>query len=107
MPIDPTAKTLSYYITFQSSHINPNALVKRTLKGALCRHSCPTKRKSPLTTTQLQSITAHLADSCDHDDMLFLCMLNTGFPGLLHLGEMAVTDNLHLRDFEKLSYEAH
>jgi hypothetical protein len=61
MPIDPTAETLSYYITFQSSHISPksvesylsgicnnlepffpeiranraSALVKRTLKGAL------------------------------------------------------------------------
>jgi hypothetical protein len=128
MPIDPTAETLSYYITFQSSHISPksvesylsgicnnlepffpeiranraSALVKRTLKGALRRHGRPTKRKSPLTTAQLQSITTHFANSSDHDDILFLSMLNTGFPGLLRLGEMAVTDHLHLRDFRKV-----
>ena len=125
MPIDPTAKTLSYYVTFQSSHINPksvesylsgicnnlepffpeirvnraSALVKRTLKGALRRHGRPTKRKSPLTTAHLQSIASHFINSRDHDDMLFLSMLNTGFPGLLRLGEMVVADNLHLRDF--------
>ena len=128
MPIDPTPETLSYYITFQSSHINPksvesylsgicnnlepffpeiranraSALVKRTLKGALRRHGRPTKRKSPLSTTQLQSITSHFAHSRDHDDMLFLSMLNTGFPGLLRLGEMTVADSLHLRDFRKV-----
>jgi hypothetical protein len=128
MPIDPTAETLSYYVTFQSSHINPksvesylsgicnnlepffpeiranraSALVKRTLKGALRRHGRPTKRKSPLTTAHLQSIATHFINSRDHDDMLFLCMLNTGFPGLLRLGEMAVTDNLNLRDFRKV-----
>jgi hypothetical protein len=128
IPIDPTPETLSYYITFQSSHINPksvesylssicnnlepffpeirvnraSALVKRTLKGALRRHGCPTKRKSPLTTTQLQSVTTELANSSDHDDMLFLSMINTGFPGLLRLGEMAVSDNPHLRNFRKV-----
>src|ERR1700683_3009730 len=26
MPIDPTPETLSYYITFQSSHINPKSI---------------------------------------------------------------------------------
>src|ERR1700729_472481 len=68
IPIEPTSETLSYYITFQSSHINPksvesylsgicsnlepffpkicanraSALVKRTLKGALRRYGRPT-----------------------------------------------------------------
>src|ERR1700729_2661172 len=127
IPIEPTSETLSYYVTFQSSHINPksvesylsgicnnlepffpeirlnraSALVKRTLKGALRRHGQPTKRKSPLTTALLQSITTNLATSSDHDDMLFLSMLNTGFPGLLRLGEMSVSDNPQLRDFRK------
>jgi hypothetical protein len=111
LPVDPTPETLSYYITFQCSHINPrsvesylsgicnnlepfspevwsnraSALVKRTLKGALRRHGQPTKRKAPLTTTLLQSIFNSLQTSADHDDMLFLSMLNTGFPGLSHL----------------------
>jgi hypothetical protein len=128
IPIDPTAETLSYYITFQSSHISPksvesylsgicsnlepffpeirlnraSALVKRTLKGACRLHGRPIKRKSPLTTSQLRSITATLADSHDHDDMLFLSMLNTGFSGLLRLGEMAISDNPYLRDFRKV-----
>src|ERR1700729_2512810 len=74
LPIDPTPETLSYYITFQSSHINPksvesylsgicnnlepffpeiranraSAVVKRTLKGALRRYGHPTNHKSPL-----------------------------------------------------------
>jgi len=26
IPINPTSKTLSYYITFQSSHINPKSI---------------------------------------------------------------------------------
>ena len=128
IPIDPTSETLSYYITFQSSHINlksvesylsgicnnlepffpdvranrASTLVKRTLKGAFRRHGRPTKRKSPLTTTHLQLIATRLAGSRDHDDLLFLSMLNTGFAGLLRLGEMAVSDNPHLRDFQKV-----
>ena len=128
MLIDPTPETLSYYITFQSSHINPKSvesylsgicnnlepffpeirtnratvLVKRTLKGALRRHGRPTKRKSPLSIAQLQSLTVDLANSPDHNDMLFLSMINTGFPGLLRLGEMAVSDNPHLRNFRKV-----
>jgi len=128
LPIDPTSETLSYYITFQSSHINPKsvasylagicnnlepffpdiranraaALVKRTLKGALRRHGQPIKRKAPLTTVILQSIATSLNESREHDDMLFLSMLNTGFPGLLRLGEMTVSDNPTLRDFRKV-----
>jgi hypothetical protein len=34
----------------------------------------------------LQSITTGLANSSDHNDMLFLSMINTGFPGLLRQG---------------------
>ena len=104
LPVEPTPETLSFYITFQSAHINPksvesylsgiannlepffpdvranraSALVKKTMTGALHHHGTPTKRKSPLTTTQLQSITTHLTPSNDHDDMLFIAMLNVG-----------------------------
>ena len=128
LPVDPTPETLSYYVTFQSAHINPKsvesylsgicsclepffpdirpnratALVKRTLKGARRRHGQPTVRKSPLTTTHLCSIANALRDSQDHDDMLFLCMINTGFAGLLRLGEMTVSDSSHRRDSRKI-----
>ena len=112
IPIKPLPKTLSYYITFQSTHINPKSvqsylssicnnlepffpdiwanrtsvLVKHMLKGALRRHGRPTNRKAPLTTALLQTITTSLQESRDHDDMLFLSMLNTGFSELLRLG---------------------
>jgi hypothetical protein len=128
LPVEPTPETLSYYITFQSTHINPKsvesylsgicsslepffpdirsnratALVKRTLKGARRRHGRPTIRKSPLTTTHLCTIADSLHESLDHDDMLFLCMINTGFTGLLRLGEMAVSDSPSLRDSRKV-----
>ena len=128
LPVDPTPETLSYYVTFQSAHINPKfiesylsgicsclepffpdirpnratALVKRTLKGARRRHGQPTVQKAPLTTTHLCTIADALGDSRDHDDMLFLCMINTGFTGLLRLGEMTVSDTLHLQDSRKV-----
>ena len=51
-------------------------------------------------------ITTELADSHDHDDMLFLSMLNTGFLGLLHLGEMTISNNPYLRDFPYKTYTA-
>ena len=79
-----------------------SALVKHTLKGALHHHGCPTACKSPLATSQLQTITTDLINSPDHNDMLFLSMINTSFPGLLHLGKIAVSDNPHLRNFWKV-----
>ena len=89
LPVDPTPETLSYYITFQSAHINPKsvgsylsgicsclepffpdicpnhatALVKHTLKGARQRHGQLTVQKSPLTTTHLCTIADALRDS--------------------------------------------
>ena len=128
LPVDPTPETLSYYITFQSTHINPKsvesylsgicsclepffpdiranratALIKRTLKGACRRHGRPTIRKSPLTTTHLCTIANALHELREHDDMLFLAMINTGFAGLLRLGEMTISDSLHRRDCRKV-----
>ena len=40
---------------------------------------------------------------CDHDDMLFLSMISTGFAGLLRLGEMAVSDSPNLQDSRKVT----
>ena len=127
LPIDPTPETLSYYITFQSVHINPKSvesylsgicnnlepffpdirshrvtvLIKRTLKGTRQCHGCATVQKLPLTTTQLCMITNALDQSRDHDNMLFLSIVNTGFAGLLTLGEMAVSDSPKLWDSRK------
>ena len=89
LPVDPTPETLSYYITFQSTHINPKSvksylsgicsclepflpnirpnhattLVKHTLKGARRPHGQPTVQKFPLTMTHLCTITDTLHDS--------------------------------------------
>ena len=73
------------------------------MAGALRCHGTPTKRKSPLTTTQLQSITTHLTPSNDHDGMLFIAMLNVGFTGLLRLAEMTMHDNPWLHSFKKMT----
>jgi len=78
-----------------------SALVKRTLQGALHRHGQLTVRKAPLTTNHLRSVATALAGSHNHDDMLFLCMLNTSFTGLLRLGELTVS-NPQLRNFRKV-----
>ena len=59
-------------------------------------------QKSPLTTTHLCAIANVLRDSQDHDDMLFLCMINTRFARLLGLGEMTVSDTSHLWDSRKI-----
>ena len=76
-----------------------SSLVKRTLAGALHHHGCPTKHKAPLTTDILCSIYNTLNGSPNYDDILFLAMLNTGFTGLLCLGEMAVNNNRDIWDF--------
>ena len=94
LPIDPMPETLSYYVTFQSTHINPKsvesylsgicnnlepffpdirsnraiALVKRTLKGTRRRHGRATIQKSPLTTTHLCTIANALHQSREHNE---------------------------------------
>jgi hypothetical protein len=72
-------------------------------QGVLRRHGTPTKRKSPLTTAQLQLITMQFVASDDHDDKLFITMLNTGYTGLLRLAEMTMHDNPNLRNFKKVT----
>ena len=49
----------------------------------------------------MRSIADALNHSRDHNNMLFLSMVNTGFAGLLRLGEMAVSDSPKLRDSRK------
>ena len=66
-------------------------------------HGTPTKRKTPLTVTNLLTVTNHLADSTIHDDLLFNAQLNTGFTGLLCLGEMTWPDRITLRNYKKVT----
>ena len=127
--INPTPETLSLYITYQSSFINPksvdsylssianqmevffpdvrrnrnSALVSRTLKGAKRRHGSPIHRKTPLSLEDLKVVYNDLKLSTDHDDLLFLSQLLVGFHALLRLAELCFPDRLLLRDFSKIS----
>jgi len=129
IPVDPTPQTLSYYTTFQSFHINPKSvdsylsgicnqlepyfpevrqnrkspLVVRTLAGAKRYRGTPTHRKSPLTVVNLVTVSADLSTSTSHDDLLFQAQLNTGFTGLLRLGELTWPNTISLRDYKKVS----
>jgi hypothetical protein len=122
IPINPTPQTLSYYTTFQSFYINPRSvdsylsgicnqlepyflevrqnrkspLVVRTLAGAKHYRGTPTQRKSPLTVANLVTVSTDLSASTSHDDLLFQAQLNTGFAGLLRLGELTWPDTISL-----------
>jgi hypothetical protein len=121
LPVDPTPQTLSYYVTFQSCFINPklvdsylsgisnqlepyfpevrknhhSSLVAHTLAGAKRYQGTPTIRKSPLTVADLLVVSHDLAPSTDHD-LLFHAQLNTGFTGLLRLGELTWPNQIGL-----------
>jgi hypothetical protein len=84
LPVDPTPDTLSFYVGFLSSHINPKSvnsylsgicrqldsepfypeirqnrkslLVSRTMAGCLRRFGTPTKRKSPFSHADLHRV---------------------------------------------------
>jgi hypothetical protein len=51
----------------------------------------------------LVTISTDLSTSTLHDDLLFHAQLNTGFTGLLRLGELTWPDTIHLRDYKKVS----
>lgn len=127
-PIEPTANTFSYFITFMATHINPRSvdnylsgicsqleeyypsvrdvrktrLVARTLRGAKRRYGTPIKRKLPLTRADLARVVDSFPDP-SHDDKLFLSILLDGFHGLLRLGELVWPDNPQLQLRQKLS----
>jgi hypothetical protein len=77
-------------------------LVSRTLTGCMRRFGTPTKRKDPLSFSDLRRIVDSHSHPLNHDDKLFLSQLLTGFTSLLRLGEMVFPDNTSLRDFRKV-----
>ena len=104
-PVEPSPKILSFYTVFMSHHIKPSSvtsylsgicqqlepyfpnacashhstLVNQTIKGCLCLRGTSTKRKCALTFADLSTIVNDLSESQNHDDLLFLAMLLTGF----------------------------
>ena len=128
-PVEPTPDTLSFYAVFMSHHIEPRSvstylsgicqqlepyfpdvraarqspLVERTMKGCMRLRSVATKRKRALTVSDLSRVVNDLSHSRDHDDLLFLTMLLTGFFALLRLGELTFPDDINLQNWRKIS----
>lgn len=129
LDIEPTPRTLAYYVTFQSTHINPksvdtylsgianmleshfpdvraarkSALVSRALQGAKRRFGVPTVRKLPLTISNLISVFDSLGPHPSHDDLLWATQLFTGTDSLLRLAELCWPDKIELRDYRKVT----
>src|ERR1700678_2283749 len=129
LPIDPTPDTLSFYIVFLSSHINPKSvnsylsgicrqlepffpnvrqnrktiLVTRTMAGCMRRFGSPIKHKAPLSRSNLDFVVNRIGLAPSHDDSLFLAQLLTGFYGLLRLRELVFPDKFVLRNYRKIS----
>jgi len=128
-PLEPTPDTLSLFTVYMCHHIKPSsiathlsgicqqlepyfpnirathnsALVHHTLQG--CRHLCatPTTCKHALTLADLETVVNALAGSIDHDNILFLAQLLTGFFTLFHLGEMTYPDDPELCNPRKVT----
>jgi hypothetical protein len=129
LPVDPTPDTLSFYIVFLSSHIEPRSvnsylsgicrqlepffpeirqnrktiLVSRTLAGCMRRFGTPIKRKAPFSHANLLFVCDSLASAPTHDNLLFVVILFTAFHALLRLGELVFSDKKKLRNYRKIS----
>ncbi|KAF7973478.1 hypothetical protein HWV62_15084, partial [Athelia sp. TMB] len=127
-PIDPSPDTLSLYTVFMSHHINPKSvasylsgianqlepffpdvrtatrspLVSRTLRGCKKLRAVGVHRKRPLRRHELAALRPTYVASSDHDDLLFISILLTGFFGLMRLGELVYPDKRELKDPRKV-----
>ncbi|THU91439.1 hypothetical protein K435DRAFT_829946 [Dendrothele bispora CBS 962.96] len=72
--------------------IRNHHLVRKTLRGCRRLYSKPTKRKSPLSISDLSLAVEHYRHRRIHDDLLFLALLLTGWFGLLRLAELCLPD---------------
>jgi len=126
--IMPTEQTLSFYAVYMSSHIKPtlvnsylfgicnqlepfypderkarnSMLVSHTMTGCQCHFGTPVKWKHPLSTSDLQTVISAIGSLIHHDDKLFLSMLETGFHGLMRLGEISFPDNITWHNYQKV-----
>lgn len=129
LSMEPTEDTLSFYVVYMSAHIEPcsvdsylsgiaselktffpavwklrsSQLVQRTLRGCMRLQSNPIQQKRVLDPDDLQAVANAMVNSPQHDDLLSLAQLLTGFHGLMRLGELVWPDTMNLRDFRKLS----
>jgi hypothetical protein len=127
-PFEPSLETLSYFIVYMSHHINPRSVksylsglvqqlepdypairdlrssrhISKVMRGCLKMNTKAITRKNALTLNDLQFINHKFRLSSAHDDLLFVALLNTGFHGLLRLGELTFPDNHSIRDWRKV-----
>ena len=128
LPVEPTDDTLSLYIVWTSHYIQPDSvetylsgiahqlephfpdvrrarasyLVKRTLRGCKRLKGTATHRKRALTLDDLGRVIAYYTNSTDHDDLLFVSQLLSGFFALMRLGELTFPDDVSIRDWRKV-----
>ncbi|THU95843.1 hypothetical protein K435DRAFT_819600 [Dendrothele bispora CBS 962.96] len=121
-PYKPTPNIFSFYIVWlcnnDEQHVDPKSvdkylsgicneledfyndarvirnhhLVRETLRGCRRLYSKPTRRKSPLSISDLTVAVKHYRHSYIHDDLLFLVLLVAGWFGLLRLAELCLPD---------------
>lgn len=129
MDVDPTEDTLSFYTVYMSHHIKPSSvdsylsgilsqlepyfphiravraslLVRRTLKGCKRLKGTPTNRKQALTLPMLQTLLRRWGTSVNHDDLLFVAIVLTGFHVLMRLGELTWPEDKSLRNWDKVT----
>ena len=128
-PIEPTPDTLNFFTVYMCHHIKPSSVdnylsgicqqlepyfpsvheaqksmvCKRTLTGCKRLQGVPTKRKRALTMDDLQLVIQHYSNSRDHNDLLFVTQMLTGFFALMRLGELVAPDDKSLLDPRKLT----
>ena len=128
LPVEPTDDTLSLYVVWTCHYIKPDSietylsgiahqlepyfpdicrarssyLVKRTLCGRKCLKGTATHRKQALTLDDLGRVIAYYAESTDHDDLLFVSQLLSGFFALMRLGELIFPDDESICDWKKI-----
>jgi len=126
-PLEPSADTLSFYISYMSTHVKVETiegylsglasvlepffpdvrqhrklpLVKQTLKGCHKRYTTPTQRKRPLTKSDLAQVKSQL-NLVDYDNFLFFTLLTVGFHNLHRLGELVWPDDHRLQSVRKV-----
>ena len=131
-PVEPTPKTLSFFIIFMSHHISPRSvqtylsgvvnqlhpffpdivnacssqLVKKTLQGCLKMRSKPTVQKQVLTLGDLSRLLSSSTDSPNHDDLLFNSIILTAFFALHRLGELVFPDDVSMQDWRKIVHRS-
>ena len=129
LPVEPTEDTLSFFTVYMSHHINPRSvntylsgicqqlepffpsvrearnsrLVQRTLQGCMRLKGRATVRKEALTLDDLATVLSHYNTSQDHDDLLFVSMLLTGFFALMRLGELTFPDDKSIHNWRKVT----